>query len=670
MQKLFLAMLSIAFTLITVNKALGHGGGHPVPYNGPAGSVPPNMQPPGSPTPPPAPAPTPTPTPGPTPTPTPAPTPAPTPTPSPMPSPSGASSAGARAGGGGPGPAVTRRAGRTSGSATFEDWDFWWTHNSPPYLNLKERLFKNTGASENAAFFFGRKTKTAAKDTARPTPAYVKKHLIPRMKEALKAKNSDIRDSACVGLGKTGSAEDIPTLIAMIKDKSHNVRGAALLGIGMLQCREGIAPLLHVLNVDAEGVKMRGGRDPEWRLRAMAAAALSLCEDSDKGEVKEALKKYSANTSINKEIRVAATVGLGLLKGDKVYCADLINHLRDLSTKSRFDDFVRAHAVVAIGRIVNRNELQIDPGTVKFINRLVRRDKVSHVRRSAVIALGTIFKGQGDNADPDSLKTLRSEFLKGKGGNMAKNYAAIALSKIGGPSARNSLANVAINDKTQRGAYAAIALGIMCDNLRNKDDNATAMRIKGLNAIRVGFKKSRNPQIQGGYAIALGIARDTEAGSILLDVMKKKQAVALRGYIAIAMGMINYTSATEYLSNVLMNADNLPLLKQQVAIGLGLMGNREVAGVLVKQMKDSSNAYVTTSISKALGFVGDRSTILPLAEMMSDMKAQDITRAYATLALGTVGDRSTISVLSDLFFGHNYLASTGTLTLLQRIMNS
>jgi len=527
------------------------------------------------------------------------------------------------------------------------------------------------GASEDAAFFFGRKTKSGAKDTARPSQAYVKKHLVPQMKEALKAKNSDIRDSACVGLGKTGSAEDIPTLVAMIKDKSNNVRAAAVLAIGMLQCREGIEPLLHILNVDAEGVKMRGGREPEWRLRAMAAAALALCGDNDK-DVKEALKKYSANTTINKEVRVAATVGLGLLKGDKEFCADLINHLKNLSTKSRYDDFVRAHAVVAIGRVIERNEMQVDPVTVKFINRLVRRDKVNHVRRSAVIALGTIFKGQGDNANPDSLKTLRQEFLSGKGGNMAKNYAAIALAKIGGSTAYKSLSGVAVSDKTQRGVYAAIGLGIMCENLQSKkdDQDAKATRIKSLNAIRVGFKKCRNPGLQGGFAIALGIARDTDAGSLLLDVMKKKQTVALRGYIAIAMGMINYTSATEYLSNVLMNADNLPLLKQQVAIGLGLMGNREVAGVLVKQMKNSSNAFVTTSISKALGFVGDRSTIVPLAEMMTDTNAQNITRAYATLALGTVGDDSSISVLSDFFFGHNYLASTGTLTLLQRIMNS
>ena len=199
----------------------------------------------------------------------------------------------------------------------------------------------------------------------------------------------------------------------------------------------------------------------------------------------------------------------------------------------------------------------------------------------------------------------------------------------------------------------------ICDKLPNKWCNNSR-----------AFKKCRNPGLKGGFAIAIGIARDEDAGRLLLQAMKKSQTVTLRGYLSIAMGMIKSTAATNYLRTVMVNADPLPLLKQQVAIGLGLMGNREVAGELVKEMKTSSNAYVTTSISKALGFVGDRDTIRPLVKMMVDEDEQAITRAYATLALGTIGDDSSIPLLSDFFVGHNYLASTQTLSLLQRIMNS
>ena len=290
-----------------------------------------------------------------------------------------------------------------------------------------------------------------------------------------------------------------------------------------------------------------------------------------------------------------------------------------------------------------------------------------------MIALGTVFKGQGDKIEADALKILRSEFMRGKG-NMTRNFAAIALGKIGGEVAFNALKTVAMKEQSQQGAYAALGLGILCEKLLEatdaKDEKAAIQRIQGLNVLRAAFVKCRNQSVKGGFAMAMGIARDKEAGPILLKGMKKAQTESLRGYIAIAIGMVNYSSATDYLRDVLVNADNLPLLKQQVAIGLGLMGNREVAGLLVKQMKEGNNAYVTTSISKALGFVGDRSTIQPLAEMMVDEKAQAITRAYATLALGTIGDDSPIPALSSFFFGYNYLASTQTLSLLQRIMNA
>jgi len=103
-------------TATGVSRATGRMRAH----NGPSGSVPPNMQPPGSPAPPPNPGAT------------------PTPTPTPSPTPSGTAAAGARAAGG-PGPAVTRRAGRT-------------------------------GATESSEYFFGRRMKALARGPRRSAP--------------------------------------------------------------------------------------------------------------------------------------------------------------------------------------------------------------------------------------------------------------------------------------------------------------------------------------------------------------------------------------------------------------------------------------------------------------------------------------------------------------------
>ena len=220
---------------------------------------------------------------------------------------------------------TTRRNQGSSSTATFEDWDFWWAHNAQPFLNLKASLFQQPSESESADFFFGRKSKAATKDTSRPTKRFVASYLVPRIKKVFGAKNPDIRDSACVALGRTGGAPDISNLLEALKDKTANVRGAAVLGLGLLQCEEAIEPLLHILHADSDGAKLRGGREPEWKMRAMATAALALSGDNDKNEVKDTLKKYSVETSLNQEIRVTATVGLGLLKStDKNYCEDVL----------------------------------------------------------------------------------------------------------------------------------------------------------------------------------------------------------------------------------------------------------------------------------------------------------------------------------------------------------
>ena len=117
-------------------------------------------------------------------------------------------------------------------------------------------------------------------------------------------------------------------------------------------------------------------------------------------------------------------------------------------------------------------------------------------------------------------------------------------------------------------------------------------------------------------------------------------------------------------------------LARQIPHGYRWLGDHLIRAVCATPVLTAEGANRTSPGTKrqrfaeALGYVGDRETIPPLADIMNDEKAQAVTRAYATLALGTIGDDNNIPALSDFFAGCNYLASTQTLSLLQRIMNS
>ena len=659
MHRFLILPVQILLVLIATRTAAAHGGGHGVPYNGPSGTVPPNIRS-GTPQPTGPTGPT-----GPTSRPDPPPT-TTTPTPPPLPSgtPSGASSASRSGTVSGAASGFTRNPNSRS-RGSFEDWEFWWSFNKERYLNLKKHLYRHRAVvSESGDYFLGRRTGSEVVDTARPTKEYVRTVLIPGLLDMLKASHADIRDSACIALGKVGNAAEVDILCRMLEDNVPGVRKAAVVGLGLLRTARAIKPLLAILEAGPPGRSLRGGRTPESDLRAMAATGLGLTGDNDFGDVKEALMRYSRSIDVHKTIRVNATVALGLMRGNRAYVEGITGHLKILVASPRFDDFVRAHAVVSLARLLDRNAVAVDRDTLRFLHRLVRRERAGHVHRSAVIALGLLVKDPQDHAD--SLKLLQHELMRGRN-NTSRNFAAIALGQTGIPAAFRPLQKVVLKAKGQHGAYAALGLGILCDGFRGNAEHLE-LRLKGLNALVAGFRRVKNPQIMSGYAIALGIARHSEAGKDLLEAMKKNRGTTLKGYLAVALGIANYTPAVEYLRTVLDNTDNLPLLKQQTAIGLGLMGNRDVAANLVRSLKEDSSTFVQASITQALGYIGDRTSILPLTTMLTDSKARNLTRAFACVALGTIGEDTLVPVLSELFVHHNFPATNRTLMELHRIM--
>jgi hypothetical protein len=82
---------------------------------------------------------------------------------------------------------------RRGGGEGFERWEFWWEHNKEPFLNLKARMDASTVMSDTSGFFVGRGNKEEAVNSNRPTAAYVKATIMPKIvKLLLEEKHPDI----------------------------------------------------------------------------------------------------------------------------------------------------------------------------------------------------------------------------------------------------------------------------------------------------------------------------------------------------------------------------------------------------------------------------------------------------------------------------------------------
>jgi len=237
----------------------------------------------------------------------------------------------------------------------------------------------------------------------------------------------------------------------------------------------------------------------------------------------------------------------------------------------------------------------------------------------------------------------------------------------GGATACDLLRTEVVKAQNQQRAYAALALGVLCERVLG-DEAWRERRSAALDALRTVFDTTTAPNIKGGVAIALGIARDAEAGPLLLAAIKNMRDVRFRAYAALALGMVNHVAAGDYLTELLAETDNLPLLRQHVTIGLGLMGSRSVIAPLVETLRKERSSYVLSSTTIALGFIGDRTAIAPLVEVMNEEKLPPLIRGFGIIALGNIADPEPVPVISAIAANHNYLANTECLNQLLYIL--
>ncbi len=601
-------------------------------------------------------------------------------------------------------------------------WDMWWGFNKQPYLNLRSHVRSAGVRSISDDFYLGRGEEDQRESSLRPSEALIRDRVVPALMKSLETEHqNDILTGCLIALAKIGdiktedgSSEFVRVMTRFLKSGEQQISETAALALGILADDRSVPALISLMRSDEEGRRLVGKAVP-YRTRAFAAYGLGLVGNkSTENEMRQRIVESLVATlkgerGAQPDIKVGAISALGLIPLDwatdaaasgapdaaiAASRASLLSYLiQRMSPDDRGEgggekDFrVRSQVPIAVARLLASHDkipAEMLPVRGEAIERLLelvdQRSKEKHapVVQSACIALGMIGNacGVGDEGEQNRqiLEALK-RIAKQSAANQTEYFALVALGEMGSRpgeagnrdlqgDAEKALMTALTRGKGQKQPWAALAIGV-CGNALQK--NGGALSPAAVLAVRTEAKKEKNPELIGGYAIALGLLKDTESQDTLLGFLDSKafSTDEARGNISVGLGLMQATSAIGRLSHMVQKSKFRPPLLRQAATGLGLLGDKTVVAGLVEMLGDAKGLSAQASIASALGFIGDAGSVEPLTKMLlgeSAKQTSDVARGFAAVALGIVCDKEDFPWSMKLSTNVNYRANVSTLT--------
>jgi HEAT repeat protein len=148
----------------------------------------------------------------------------------------------------------------------------------------------------------------------------------------------------------------------------------------------------------------------------------------------------------------------------------------------------------------------------------------------------------------------------------------------------------------------------------------------------------------------------------VLAQLERASTPEARGYCAVGLGLLDHDAAIEPISALIERSKYQPDLLKSAAIGLGLLGDKQIVDVLVEMLGDAAGLSSQAAIASALGIIGDHRSVDPLVALLEDQEKTALARGFAAAALGLVADKEALPWNSRISVDINYRANTTTLT--------
>lgn len=618
---------------------------------------------------------------------------------------------------GAPGQGPSSRPTTGGGADTGADltlWSFWWEFNKEPYLNLKAAVAGGGTQTGSEGWFLGQGEKTQGKDSLRPSEEQIRQKVVPALLAALaKETNNDIVTGSMIALAKIGDAAsetgDSPfekEISKFLGDKNQEISETAAVALGILANPKSIPTLELLLTDHPDGRKLVGSsQEVNYRTRAFAAYGLGLIgarasKEEDRAKIVTILRKVlETDQTKTRDLKVSCIIALGMVPLETIETPASVqpekkgmlvapensriaqlDYLLAYLQNDANEFLVRAHCPTALARLVAGLPDELHKTyRAKIADDLIARigskskDR-AEVIQSSVMALGLIGTNDKGNETDKKIFDALTAVPKDVSDQQAKNYAMIALAKLGGttaPGAKDAeggtdeiakaILTQLANGKGNVPAWAGLACGVMAHKLSLANPNASKI-ITLQTAVRQALGEEKAAERVGAFAIAAGIMKDLEATPAMLKLLDSQKDTTARGYIAIGLGLMNARDSIEKIQKIVDESKYKPELLKQAAIALGLLGDKNVVDLLITNLEKAQGLATQAALSSALGFIGDHRSIDPLVTMLQNNDLTERARGFAAVALGIVADKEDLPWNSKIGVDLNYRASTSTLT--------
>ena len=578
------------------------------------------------------------------------------------------------------------------------NWEFWWNFNKDQFLGLRSALYQGVSTLD----FLG----DGKSNTLVPSQADIRAKIVPALRLALQTeRQNDIVTGSLVALakigdvrGEDGRSEFEELFRSWLPDRSQEVAETTAVALGILASDSSVRTLVEIASDSEAGRKIVQQNNVPIRTRAFAVYGLGLVGARTTSNsvrstiVDELVAQLGRSDGPTRDVKVAAITALGLTPVDWNAGASFegasgasssrsaqIRFLQDYFHNPANELLVRAHVPGALAHLLTREPALPADGLV-LREALVREwtEKIGEhtrerqeVRQSCILALGQLVDLDADVADAGARAELRR--MGDSGQLQERAFAMIALGQVGGHPGDGNTAAESLNqirgvlvDKlgggsTQLRPWAALGLGIAERGVEDLGSSALAPNEDVKLALRAALR-SASQETVGAYAVALGIARDSAAAKALHERLREVSASGQRGYIALALGMVQAHEYRAEIQEIVRGSKYEPELMRQAAIGLGLMGDTTLVPDLLVMLGQAKTLASQAAVASALGFIGDARSIDPLVEMLQRKEISGTARGFAAVALGIVADKESLPWSAKISININYRANTSTLT--------
>ena len=145
---------------------------------------------------------------------------------------------------------------------------------------------------------------------------------------------------------------------------------------------------------------------------------------------------------------------------------------------------------------------------------------------------------------------------------------------------------------------------------------------------------------------------------LILSRQETSKNQPVKGYCAVALGMLDYQPAKESLRKQIVYKGIEFKYRVNLARALGALGDHESSIDLIERLGSARTLAETAALAQAIGLIGGTSATEALTRLVMDESQKPLSRAFAIMALGLLYEKTEKRFNAPLSIGLNYRAKT------------